>query len=530
MGSTGVFSNSLNSIVNCCSGRQRLRPVWAYFFAAVATAGALGLAVLLPFHSTRPAFVVFTFAITASAWMGGLRAGLLAWVLSPFAALGVLVFPHHTFSAALQSGELFQLGSNLAVSAAGVAVVTLLRAAGERNQELLLRAQASTAEQKRTEEALRYQLEVTQAITLGAADSIFVTDAEGYVTFVNQEVEKVFGFSGQELLGRNLHSAIHHHYPDGRPFPVEECKLSGAHCLQEYVRNFDDVFFRKDGSPVHVSCSNAPVEVGGRPVGMVLVVRDITERKQTEEALLRSEKMALASRTATTIAHEINNPLAAVVNMVFLAQTSQTLPEARNYLDKADAELGRISQITRRALGFYRESAVPATAPVGAILDSAADLLITRNRANQVTIDRQYDDSVQVTAVNGDLRQVFSNLIANSLDAVQRQGTIKLRASTHRRPGSGEAAVRVTIADNGAGIAPDVLPHIFEPFYTTKGSAGTGLGLWVSRQLIEKYGGSIRVRSCSKGARRGTTISVILPAAATVSEPDLPRSQMASAG
>jgi signal transduction histidine kinase len=263
---------------------------------------------------------------------------------------------------------------------------------------------------------------------------------------------------------------------------------------------------------------------------MVLVVRDITERKQTEEALLRSEKMALASRTATTIAHEINNPLAAVVNMVFLAQTSQTLPEARNYLDKADAELGRISQITRRALGFYRESAVPATAPVGAILDSAADLLITRNRANQVTIDRQYDDSVQVTAVNGDLRQVFSNLIANSLDAVQRQGTIKLRASTHRRPGSGEAAVRVTIADNGAGIAPDVLPHIFEPFYTTKGSAGTGLGLWVSRQLIEKYGGSIRVRSCSKGARRGTTISVILPAAATVSEPDLPRSQMASAG
>jgi PAS domain S-box-containing protein len=496
----------------------------------MSTAGALGLAGLLPFHSTRPAFVFFTFAITASAWMGGLTAGLLAWVLSLFAALGVLVLPYHAFPAALPSGALFQLGSNLAVSAVGVAIVTRLRAVGERNQELLQRAQANAAERERTEEALRYQLEVTQAITDGAADSIFVTDAEGCVTFINEEAEKVFGFSGQELLGRNLHSIIHHHYPDGRPFPAEECKLAGTHRFQEHARDFDDMFFRKDGSPVHVSCSNAPVEVGGRPVGMVLVVHDVTERKQTEEALLRSEKASLAGRVAATIAHEINNPLTAVVNMLFLARSSETLPEAREHLERADAELGRISHITRRALGFYRESAVPATTSVGAILDSAADLLITRNRANQVTIERQYDEKVRVTAVDGDLRQVFSNLIANSLDAVRRQGTIKLRASPYRRPGSGEAAVRVIISDNGAGIAPDVLPHIFEPFYTTKGSAGTGLGLWVSRQLIEKYGGSLRIRSCSTGARRGTTISVILPAArAFGKQPDIPHSQSASA-
>jgi PAS domain S-box-containing protein len=426
---------------------------------------------------------------------------------------------------------LFRLGSNLAVSALGVVIVARLRTARQRNQELLQREQTSTAELRRTEEALRYQLEVTQAITHGAADSIFVTDAEGCVTFVNQEAEKVFGFSGRELLGRNLHCAIHHHYPDGRPFPVGECRLAGIHRFDESVRNFDDVFFRKGGSPVSVSCSNAPVEVGGKPGGMVLVVRDITERRQTEEALRRSEKMAIAGRIAATIAHEINNPLAAVMNILFLARSSQELSEVHDYLEKADAELSRISHITRRALGFYRDSAVPAATPVSAILDSATDLLMTKSRANQVTIERQYDDSVEVTAVNGELRQVFSNLIANSLDAVNSQGTIKLRTSTYRRTGLGEPAVRVTIADNGIGIARDVLPHIFEPFYTTKGSSGTGLGLWVSKQFVEKYGGSIRIRSSSNGTRRGTTVSVILPAAkSSQHQPEISRSRRASAG
>jgi PAS domain S-box-containing protein len=497
----------------------------------VAVTGAFGIVMLLPYHNRQPVLILFTFAIAASAWVGGLWAGLFAWALSLLEVLCFLILPHHTLASAAQSGELFRLASNLAVSALGALIVTWLREARQVNQELLQRERTSTAELRQTEEALRYQLEVLQAITHGAADSIFVTDAEGYVTFVNQETEKAFGFSGHELLGRNLHGAIHHHYPDGRPFPASQCKLARLHQFDESVRNFDDVFFRKDGSRVHVSCSNAPVEVGGKRVGVVLLARDITERKQTEEALLRSEKMALAGRVAATIAHEINNPLAAVMNVLFLARSSETLPEVRHYLDTADAELGRISNITRRALGFYRESAVPAPIAVGAILDSATDLLMTKGKANQVTIERQYDESVAITVVNGELRQVFSNLIANSLDAVNNQGTIKLRVSTCRRAGTREPAVRVTIADNGTGIAANVLSHLFEPFYTTKGSGGTGLGLWVSKQIVEKYSGSIRVRSSSHGPRRGTTFSVILPVAVKTlgDQPDAARTQTASA-
>lgn len=366
-------------------------------------------------------------------------------------------------------------------------------------------------------EKLRAALELTRAVTEGVADAIFVTDPSIRVIFMNHEAERIFGFRQSELAGKNLHCAIHHHYPDGRPSPLSECHLTVLFGSSRTIRNFDDVFFRKDGSAVHVSCSTAPVEVSGRRLGAVLVLHDITERKQTKETLMRSEKMALAGRIAATVAHEINNPLAAVMNTLFLARSCEVPLEVRHYLDSADAELRRISQITRRALGFYRDSEAPAVTSIDVILDSAIDLLMTNATMSQVTIKRQYNDNVEVMAVSGELRQIFTNLIANSLDAVDRRGTITLRVSSYRRFDTGVPSVRVTIADNGGGIAERAKPHIFDSFYTTKGSAGTGLGLWVCKQFVEKYGGTIRVHSCSKGPWRGTTVSVTFPAATQAS-------------
>jgi signal transduction histidine kinase len=240
----------------------------------------------------------------------------------------------------------------------------------------------------------------------------------------------------------------------------------------------------------------------------VAVFDNITERKQSEEALLRAEKLASVGRMAASIAHEINNPLAAVMNLLFLAvSTGELSASTRQLLETADEELRRVAYITRQALGFYRESNAPALTSVSEVLDSAVSLLKSRIKAKHALIDAQLDKDkeVQIIAVAGELRQVFSNLLANSLDAIEERGVIKLRLSSRNNH------VRVTIADNGKGIPRNIRGRIFEPLFTTKSTVGTGLGLWVSQQIIEKHKGTIRVRSSSEGLCTGTTFSIVLP-------------------
>ncbi|MGD0443578.1 MAG: HAMP domain-containing sensor histidine kinase [Edaphobacter sp.] len=233
--------------------------------------------------------------------------------------------------------------------------------------------------------------------------------------------------------------------------------------------------------------------------------------KKAEAALIRSEKLASAGRMAAVLAHEINNPLDAVMNLLFLAQTTGETPSAiRRYLEMADSELKRVAHITRQTLGFYRESSVPTTFLVVTLLDSVIDLLQAKRASTQVIVEKQCDDLLQITAFFGELRQVISNLMLNSLDALGEGGRITLRASRSRNPLDGSSRIRMTIADNGQGISAALLPKIFEPFFTTKGSTGNGLGLWVCKQIIEKHGGSIstRSRTCEP---QGTTFSIVLP-------------------
>ena len=233
--------------------------------------------------------------------------------------------------------------------------------------------------------------------------------------------------------------------------------------------------------------------------------------KKTEQALIGSEKLASAGRMAAVLAHEINNPLAAVMNLLFLAQTTSGSPEpVQQYLEMAGGELKRIAHITRQTLGFYRDSSAPTTFPVATLLNSVVDLLQAKVASTQVILETQCDKLLQITASFGELRQVISNLMLNSLDALGEGGRVTLRASTSRSPLDARLRIRFTIADSGKGISAVALPRIFEPFFTTKGSTGNGLGLWVSRRIIEKHGGSIRVRSrtCEP---HGTTFPMVLP-------------------
>ncbi len=240
---------------------------------------------------------------------------------------------------------------------------------------------------------------------------------------------------------------------------------------------------------------------------------DIEARKKAEEALVSSEKLASVGRMAAVLAHEINNPLESVTNLLFIANTSAGVPdEVSNYLEMADGELRRIAHITRQTLGFYREVVAPATFRVAGLLDSIVDLLHAKIVSSRAAIHLQCDLQLQVTGSQGELRQVFSNLLRNSLDAIPEGGAIALRARIiHAAARDERRAVRISVSDNGQGISPAAFSNIFQPFFTTKGLVGNGLGLWVSKQIVEKHGGTIQVRSHTNGTYQGTTFSVVLP-------------------
>jgi signal transduction histidine kinase len=240
---------------------------------------------------------------------------------------------------------------------------------------------------------------------------------------------------------------------------------------------------------------------------------DITSRKRAEEALLRSEKLATLGRMAATIAHEINNPLAATTNLLYLIQTSKGLPEdARQNAEAADAELKRVAHITRQSLGFYRETSGPVPVSVSELLNASIDLLRAKITNKNAVIRREWSGDLIVDAVPGELRQVFSNLLGNALDALEPGGHIRIRAKEYRSEASAAGrCIRVIFADNGSGIAPELRSRIFDPFFSTKGDFGTGLGLWVTREIVEKHGGSIRVRSRCDAEMSGTVFSVTFP-------------------
>lgn len=239
---------------------------------------------------------------------------------------------------------------------------------------------------------------------------------------------------------------------------------------------------------------------------------EIVSRKKAEDALIISEKLASVARMSAVIAHEINNPLAAVTDLLYLAQTVDGTPnEVLEYLRAADSELKRVAHITRQTLGFYREMNDPTSFRLSSLFDSILDLLQSKIRSKRAIVENRCDAKLQVTAVYGELRQVFSNLLVNSLDAIPENGKVVLRASVSRDRGAGTDRVRVLVADDGKGISPETLPKIFEPFFTTKGLIGNGLGLWVSKQIVEKHGGAFHVRSCTNGPHKGTTFAVVLP-------------------
>jgi signal transduction histidine kinase len=238
----------------------------------------------------------------------------------------------------------------------------------------------------------------------------------------------------------------------------------------------------------------------------------LVQSRVAEEALRRSEKLAVTGRLAASIAHEINNPLASVTNLLYLIGGSSSLEETKKYTQIAATELARVSAIVTQTLRFYREQSKPAIVQVTEIVDSALSLYRPRIVAADIVVERDFRECSPVLAMAGELRQVMLNLIGNSLDAIGRDGTLKIRTSNAREHSNGSrAGIRLTVADSGSGICPEIRKTLFEPFVSTKGDTGTGLGLWVSSQIVQRHGGTIQVKSRVLSPYTGTVFSVFLP-------------------
>jgi signal transduction histidine kinase len=238
--------------------------------------------------------------------------------------------------------------------------------------------------------------------------------------------------------------------------------------------------------------------------------RDITAQLKAEEALRKTERLAAMGRVAGIIAHEINNPLEAITNTFYLLSSHPSLDEeARYYAQLGEEELIRVSHITRQTLGFYRESKDPVVVSLPQLLDDILELQSRRLEFGNVELDKQYLSSGVIHGFPVELKQVFLNLIGNAVQAMPEGGRLRLRVAGSQSGGT--AGISISIVDTGSGIGSEQAKHLFEPFFTTKSTKGTGLGLWISKGIVQKYGGTIRFRSVRRAHGNVTCFRVFFP-------------------
>lgn len=301
--------------------------------------------------------------------------------------------------------------------------------------------------------------------------------------------------------------------PDGSRLQPEEHPLSQAMKTGLSVPPEDYIYERDDGTRGWISMAASPLHDAANAVtGGVVVVSDTDHQKRSDIALLQNEKLAAVGRLAASISHEINNPLEAVTNLLYLARQAPELSEtSQGYLTDADQELKRVAQIVSHTLRFHRQSSRPRAISAQELLEPTLGIFTGRLANSGITLSSEHRGSALVTCFEGEIRQVLNNLVGNALDSMRNGGTLRIRTSQSRSWKSGLPGVRITIADTGHGMSPSVTNRIFDAFYTTKGINGTGLGLWIAKGIVEKHHGSLALRTSAKEFRSGTVFSLFLP-------------------
>ncbi len=358
-------------------------------------------------------------------------------------------------------------------------------------------------ERKAAEAALRR----LAAIVESSDDAIVGKSLSGIVMSWNPGAEKMFGYSANEMIGRPVTTII----PPA--LQEDEQRILKTIGLGERVEHFETVRVTKSGELIDVSLTVSPVkDEAGRVIGASKTARDITQQKKVEQALRMTERLTSVGRMAATIAHEINNPLEAVTNLVYLAKGRPVPSDVQEFLNAIEEELSRISEITKQTLGFYRETTAPTAVRVGEMLNPLISVLGRRARNRGIEIRPEIRQDPEIYAAAGEIRQLIANLLNNSFDAVDCGGLIRIRISAIGPNGHQKTGIRITVADSGRGIPPSDLSKLFDPFFTTTKDVGTGLGLWVCTNIVQRHNGSIRVKSSTTPGRSWTVFSVFLPA------------------
>jgi len=381
-------------------------------------------------------------------------------------------------------------------------------------QEWQQRLNLADGERKLAEERTRLSEEVQDrskrlgelaAIIDSSDDVILSKDLNGIITSWNTAAVRVFGYAPEEIIGTSILKLIPEHLQSDEKIIIENIRNGRR------IEHFETVRLTKDGRLLDVSLTVSPIkDPDGKVIGASKILRDISSRKRIEQSLLQAEKIAATGRMAATIAHEINNPLEAVVNLLYLLRPMIHDEDGVNYLNTAESELERISHIAKQTLGYYREHAAAVSASLAEITQHAITIYEPRCRAAGVEIRKSFRSSRKIVLRRGEMMQVISNLLANSIYAMAEGGILSIAVEDMADPADG---IMLTIQDDGAGIAAIDLPRVFEAFFTTRSTVGTGIGLYIAKQFVEGHGGRIEIESRTGSADHGTTVRIYLPVA-----------------
>jgi PAS domain S-box-containing protein len=350
----------------------------------------------------------------------------------------------------------------------------------------------------------RKQAELAQArlaaIVESSSDAIISKTLFGRITSWNEGATTVFGYTAEEMIGQPILKIIPPELHGDEAIILDNIRNGRS------IEHFETVRLTKAGERIDVSLAISPLrDESGQIVGASKILRDISAQKRMASSLLQAEKIAATGKMAATIAHEINNPLEAVVNLLFLARERAVDPEQLAYLNTADREIARVSHIARQTLGYYRENASAVSVSLAALAADALLIYKPRCDANGIQVETYFESSRKVMMRKGEMMQVISNLISNAMYAMPQGGVLTLTISDQRE------SISFCVEDTGPGIPSEILPRIFDAFFTTRRTIGTGIGLFIARQFVEGHGGRIKIESSTDPEMHGTKVTMDLP-------------------
>ena len=394
-----------------------------------------------------------------------------------------------------------------------------------RKSLILEQTQRQMAEERiRAGERLRERDAALRIALRASGMGLWTLDLQRDKLHWTDEVYRIMGYEPQAFEATNeaWFGCIHHEDAQKVRDGVTQVIKSGKDFFRQYR------IISKDGSVRWIeSQGQCQRDKDGNATFVMGVLMDITDRKRMEQSMLQAEKLAVAGRLAASVAHEINNPLEAVANLLFLITLTKTSEEAHNYARSALDELLRVSMITQSTLKFHRQPGSPKITMLSEVVEGVVQMYRARLSSSEISVDVETANEVAIACMPTEAQQIFANLIANSIDATPQHGKlfIRLQPSHDWRDHTVEG-MRVTFCDSGTGMNRVTMRRIFEPFFTTKPETGTGLGLWVVSQLVERHGGHVRVWSRQRNGKSGTVFSIFLPMghpATEGAEPDLSR-------